>query len=124
MGNLKAAFTPDHEVFLFATKPGFNFPAKRPASVLRVAKVPSSKLIHPNEKPAALMCELIESLTPITDPAATVLDPFMGSGTTAVACIRTGRNFIGYELDEEYHRIALERVAAEREKEGEKHENI
>lgn len=112
MGNLKAAFTPDHEVFIFATKPGFAFPSKRPASVVTVAKVPSGKLTHPNEKPVALMCELIESLTL---PSATVLDPFMGSGTTAVACIRTGRNFLGHELNADYHRLALERVAAEQE---------
>lgn len=37
----------------------------------------------------------------------------MGSGTTAVACVRTGRRFIGFELDENYHRLALDRVAAE-----------
>jgi site-specific DNA-methyltransferase (adenine-specific) len=37
----------------------------------------------------------------------------MGSGTTAVACVRTGRQYIGFELDENYHRIALERIAAE-----------
>jgi site-specific DNA-methyltransferase (adenine-specific) len=41
----------------------------------------------------------------------------MGSGTTAVACVRTGRNFIGFELDDQYHQIALARVAAEREEE-------
>ena len=37
----------------------------------------------------------------------------MGSGTTAVACIRTGRKYIGFELDEKYHAIAMERIAAE-----------
>ena len=35
----------------------------------------------------------------------------MGSGTTAVACLRTGRNYIGFELDEKYHAIAMQRVA-------------
>jgi site-specific DNA-methyltransferase (adenine-specific) len=117
MGNLKASFIPDHEVFLFATKPGFCFPAKRPSSVLSVAKVPSGKLVHPNEKPVELISQLIEYLTPPTAPGAVVLDPFMGSGTTAVACVRTGRNFIGFELDDQYHQIALARVAAEREEE-------
>jgi site-specific DNA-methyltransferase (adenine-specific) len=48
----------------------------------------------------------------IVPKGATVLDPFMGSGTTAVAALRTGRNFIGFELGEEYHRIATERVEA------------
>lgn len=64
MGNLKASFSPDHEVFLFATKPGFRFPAKRPASVLNVARVPSGKLVHPNEKPVELIVQLVDYLTP------------------------------------------------------------
>lgn len=68
MGNLKSSFAPDHEVFLFATKPNFRFPAKRPASVLNVAKVPPGKLIHPNEKPVELVSTLIEYLTPPHHP--------------------------------------------------------
>ena len=46
-----------------------------------------------------------------SEPGDTVLDTFMGSGTTAVACLRTGRNYIGFELDEKYHAIAMQRVA-------------
>jgi site-specific DNA-methyltransferase (adenine-specific) len=42
-----------------------------------------------------------------------VLDPFMGSGTTAVAAIQSGRHYVGYEIDSEYHQRALDRVAAE-----------
>ena len=45
---------------------------------------------------------------------ATVLDPFMGSGTTGVACVNTGRNFIGIELDENYFNVAKERINATR----------
>ena len=41
----------------------------------------------------------------------TVLDPFMGSGTTAVACLKTGRNFIGFELSKQYHDVAQARIA-------------
>lgn len=48
-----------------------------------------------------------------SEPGDTVLDTFMGSGTTAVACLRTGRNYIGFELDEKYHAIAMQRVADE-----------
>ena len=40
----------------------------------------------------------------------TILDPFMGSGTTAIAAINTGRNFIGFELDEDYHKASLDRI--------------
>jgi site-specific DNA-methyltransferase (adenine-specific) len=43
-----------------------------------------------------------------------VLDPFAGSGTTAVAALRLGRRFLGSEIDPKYHALALERIAAER----------
>jgi len=62
---------------------------------------------HPNQKPAALMEWIISKL-----PGATVLDPFMGSGTTGVACVQTGRNFIGIEIDLAYFAIAKARIAA------------
>lgn len=39
-----------------------------------------------------------------------ILDGFMGSGTTAVACMETGRNYIGYEIDKEYYDIAIKRI--------------
>ncbi len=50
-------------------------------------------------------------LRKLTQPGDTVLDPFMGSGTTGVACVRTGRNFIGIEIDPAYFKIAQERIA-------------
>ena len=39
-----------------------------------------------------------------------ILDPFMGSGSTAIACLNTGRNYIGFELDEKYHSSANKRI--------------
>lgn len=68
------------------------------------------KKVHPTQKPVELIAKCIEDST---EPGAVVLDTFMGSGTTAVACIRTGRNYIGFELNERYHALALERIAAE-----------
>lgn len=65
---------------------------------------------HPCPKPLAWMEWLIK-LT--TRPGETVLDPFMGSGTTGVACLRTGRNFIGCEIDPAYFEIARKRIEAE-----------
>lgn len=62
---------------------------------------------HPNEKPVSLMCELIDKLP----EGCTILDPFCGSGTTGVACVQTGRNFIGIEIDERYADIARRRIA-------------
>ena len=62
---------------------------------------------HPCEKPEPLMRHIIESST---RAGAVVLDPFMGSGTTGVACQRTGRKFIGIELNPEYVEIAERRI--------------
>jgi site-specific DNA-methyltransferase (adenine-specific) len=64
---------------------------------------------HPTQKPLAVMLWTLEQI----GEAATVLDPFMGSGTTGVACIRQGRSFIGIEIDEGYFDIACRRIADE-----------
>lgn len=66
--------------------------------------------IHPTVKPIALM-EYLCRLTK-TPTGGTVLDPFMGSGSTGVACVREGRKFIGIELGDEYFEIARKRVQA------------
>ena len=62
---------------------------------------------HTTQKPVYLMNEIIKIHT---NEGQTVLDPFMGSGTTGVACKNLNRNFIGIELDEKYFNIAKERV--------------
>jgi DNA modification methylase len=53
----------------------------------------------------------MQKLVGIADEGSTVLDPFMGSGTTGVACVQTGRNFIGIEIDPDYFAIAERRIA-------------
>lgn len=65
--------------------------------------------LHPTQKPIALMEYLIKTYT---NEGETVLDNCMGSGTTGVACKKTGRNFIGIEKDEKYFEIAVSRVSA------------
>ena len=65
------------------------------------------KTVHPTQKPVALMEYLIKTYT---NEGETVLDFTMGSGTTGVACVNTGRDFIGIELDPEYFKIADERI--------------
>jgi DNA modification methylase len=62
--------------------------------------------VHVTQKPLALMRELLR----IVPPCAAVLDPFMGSGTTGVACIQTGRRFVGIELDPVHFDNACERI--------------
>ncbi len=70
---------------------------------------------HPTVKPVSLIKYLVTLVTP---PDGVCLDPFMGSGTTAIACINTNRNYIGFELDKHYCDIANERIhKAMREKE-------
>ena len=65
------------------------------------------KTLHPTQKPVALFEYLIKTYTSEDE---TVLDNCMGSGTTAIACINTNRNFIGFELDETYFNLANERI--------------
>lgn len=61
---------------------------------------------HPTTKPTRLMKRLIKRM-----PAGTVLDPFMGSGTTGIAAVKMGRSFIGIEKEPEYFDIAVHRIS-------------
>jgi site-specific DNA-methyltransferase (adenine-specific) len=65
---------------------------------------------HPAEKPEGLMQFCIEHGAP---DGGVVLDPFTGSGTTGVACLRTGRRFVGIEIDAGYYRVACDRIRRE-----------
>ena len=65
------------------------------------------KRYHPTQKPTELIERLLKEYT---SPGDTVLDPFMGSGSTGVACVNTGRKFIGMELDPGYFEIAKQRI--------------
>lgn len=75
-----------------------------------MGKVTYSKNHHPTVKPTNLMAYLCRLITP---PGGTVLDPFNGSGSTGVAAIREGFNYIGIELDPAYADIAKQRIAHE-----------
>ena len=75
-------------------------------TVHRFNNVIGSKL-HPTEKPVDLLSFYIVNSSSEND---VILDPFMGSGSTGVACINTNRNFIGVELDENYFKIAKDRI--------------
>jgi site-specific DNA-methyltransferase (adenine-specific) len=63
---------------------------------------------HPSPKPIEYMLKLVSR---VTNPGDTILDPFMGSGTTGVACVKLNRNFIGIEINEQYFKIAEKRIA-------------
>ena len=61
--------------------------------------------VHPTQKPVAVMQWCIDKVK-----SDTILDPFMGSGTTGVAAVKAGRKFIGVEMDKEYFDIAVQRI--------------
>ena len=83
---------------------------KRVSSVWRVPRLGGRKnerVGHPTQKPVHLIQMLLDAASPW---GGTILDPFMGSGTTGVACMRTGRKFIGCEIDKGYYDIAKRRI--------------
>jgi predicted RNA methylase len=82
----------------------------RDEAVLRFQIGQNAMPHHPTQKPLPLMLYLLEKLT---DVGEIVSDPFMGSGTTGVACVRLGRQFIGIEKEPKYFRIAIDRIKKE-----------
>jgi len=72
-----------------------------------VVNADGGKRVHPTQKPISVMVQSIKWAAPQTQ---TILDPFMGSGTTGVACVKLGRKFIGIEIDEGYFDIACRRI--------------
>ena len=79
---------------------------KRPAKLFK-RHVASYTKSHPTQKPIELM---LWCLNQLPSDVATVLDPFMGSGTTGVACVKLGRRFIGIEREPKYFDIACKRI--------------
>ena len=80
---------------------------KYPKSILTISNADNTKRLHPTQKPVALLEWLVKTYTNSGDA---VLDNTMGSGSTGVACVNTGRNFIGIELDKGYFEIAKQRI--------------
>ncbi len=74
----------------------------------QILNIPCERGLHPTQKPVKLFEYLIKTYT---NPNELVLDNCMGSGTTAVACINTGRNYTGFEWDEEYYEVIKDRLA-------------
>lgn len=78
-----------------------------PTDILRVARGAGDRHLHPTQKPVELCEYLVKTYT---NPGEIVLDNCMGSGSTGVACLNTGRRFIGIEKDERYFDIASRRI--------------
>lgn len=107
MGDLEHEYGRQWEAIAFYPGPDHAF-VKRPVDVIRVPCVPPSELTHPNEKPVRLLTGLASS-----HYGDTILDPFMGSGTTLVAAKNLGRKAIGIEIELKYVKIAIERLEQE-----------
>lgn len=102
MGDLNHEHGRKTEVCAFYRGPQHFFPAGRPVDVVEGARTGNE--FHPTQKPVDLMRNVIEWTSGV------VADPFMGSGTTLVACAKMGRRGIGIELDPDYFDIACKRV--------------
>jgi len=96
-----------HELILFCEAEGVKVPTGD-GDVLRFRAVPIGEREHLAQKPIELLSQLVSKGDP-----QTVCDPFMGSGSTGIACIRTGRKFIGIEKDARYFEIARARLENE-----------
>ena len=104
MGN---NYRPNYELCLLCCKTNVVTKSKNKSNILKYRRVSPTKLLHSCEKPVALLEDLISELSNEDD---IVFDPFMGSGSTGVACVNTGRRFIGFELDTKYFEIAKQRI--------------
>lgn len=102
MGDLEHEHARQTEVACFYPGPKHFFPSGRPTDVIEAPR--TGNIHHPTEKPVSLMWRIVKW----TDGA--VLDPFMGSGTTGVACVQLGRPFIGVEVDPSHFDTACRRI--------------
>jgi site-specific DNA-methyltransferase (adenine-specific) len=104
---MSGAYMPVSEVIILCAKPGWSLRNKSASAVGDVWRVsPSQDAEHPASFPRELPTIAIE-----TSGADSVIDPFMGVGTTGVACAKLGRKFIGIEINEQYFNIACERIS-------------
>lgn len=110
-GDLQAQFGKQYEMIIYANKGRSPFKIdKRLTDVWYSERVAGKEQEHQNQKPLSLITKILDIHTSEND---LIFDGFMGSFTTAVACHRLNRRFIGAELDEEYYRLGSERLKAE-----------
>ena len=105
-GDLTGAYGKKTEFIIYASKGKHKLNGNRDVDTLFYDRIVGNEQLHQNQKPVDLLEFLINKSSNFGE---TVLDCFMGSGSTGVACLQTNRNFIGIELDEKYYNIAKER---------------
>lgn len=105
----------DTEFIMFFREKGVRiygeFETKKTYFVTPLNKGDKRKYNHPTPKPVSIIGSLLVNSS---QPGDVVLDPFIGSGTTAVAAMRNGRHYLGFELNKEYWKSATDRVASEK----------
>lgn len=106
---LGTGFRAQHELAMHFAKGTAQYHSFDFGNVITTARVHSSEREHQTEKPVELISTIVEVVSPL---GGTILDPFMGSGTTGVACAKLGRSFIGIEIEERYFTIACRRIEA------------
>jgi site-specific DNA-methyltransferase (adenine-specific) len=102
MGDLEHEHARQTEMALFYPGPQHDFPKARPTDMIRAPRTGNEH--HPTEKPVQLMRAVCEWTR------GTILDPFMGSGSTGCAAVAMGRQFVGVELNPDYFDIACKRI--------------
>jgi DNA modification methylase len=102
MGDLKGAFAGQHEIILFGHKGKVNLIGNRDSDIWEFDRVPPK--LHPTMKPIALIEYAISKV-----PSKKVLDLFLGSGSTLIACEKTNRRCYGMEVDAKYINVILKR---------------
>lgn len=106
-GDLKAQFGKQYEIIFLVNKGRKNFNGKRITDIWNFNRVAGRQQLHQNQKPLDLIEQCILKHSNEND---LIFDGFMGSGTTGVACKNLNRNFIGFELDNNYFNMAKERI--------------
>ena len=102
MGDLDHEHARQTEVACFYPGPAHRWPKGRPTDVIECPR--TGNVYHPTEKPVALMWAIVGWTE------ALVFDPFMGSGTTGVACVQRGKTFVGCEIDLQHFETACRRI--------------
>jgi len=108
-GDLEGSFGNMYEVIFFGVKGQWKLKDKR-LNDLESWDIPrvGTNRLHSTEKPVDLYKQIIE-LT--TEPGNIIIDPYVGSGASAEAAKLTGRNYLGWEIDEDYYKIILRRLS-------------
>lgn len=109
-GDLKASYGQQYEIILLLNKGRKFINGKRLSDVWFFDRVSFQNQHHQNEKPVKL---LEQCIIKHSDKGDIVLDPFMGSGSTGIACMHTDRKFIGIEKDADYFAVAEQRIETE-----------